>query len=102
MQITQVLLKEEKKSLNSRCFPYLNKKKLMGKGDKLPFIGGEVPLFVAKFHIHQFYTVSGSQQVVIITAAGCTLLRQRHDSRRGEESSSRGLALIISRPLVVL
>ena len=76
----------------------------MGKGDKLPFIGGggEVPLFVAKFHIHQFYTVSGSQQVVIITAAACTLQRQRHDSRRGEESSSRGLALIISRPLVVL
>ena len=74
----------------------------MGKGDKLPFIGGEVPLFVAKFHIHQFYTVSGSQQVVIITAIECTLLRQRQDSRRGEESSTRGLALFISRPLVVL
>ena len=37
----------------------------MGKGDKLPFIGGEVLLFVAKFHIHQFYTVSGSQHVVM-------------------------------------
>lgn len=75
----------------------------MGKGDKLPFIGGggEVPLFVAKFHIHQFYTVSGFS-ALIITAAGCTLLCQRQDSRRGEESSSRGLALIISRPLVVL
>ena len=59
----------------------------MGKGDKLPFIGGEVALFVAKFHIHRFYTVSGSQQGVIITAVGCTLLRLREDSRRGDEGS---------------
>ena len=59
----------------------------MEKGDKLPFIGGEVALFVAKFPIHRFYTVSGSQQVVNITAAGCTPLRLREDSRRGDEGS---------------
>ena len=41
----------------------------MGKGDKLPFIG-EVPLFVAKFHIHQFYTVSGPQQDARFSASG--------------------------------